>query len=345
MFTIKKLSKHDILSCSGYDKVQHESVFRIEDSDSHLKGYIAIYQHTASGAIGGTRVYPYASDKEALCDALRLSDCMQHKNRVVNSSLGGAKACLISPPDGHNHEAWLHAYAEVLNKLPLAFFTGMDVGLGKDDVRVLYGLSDKIVGYYHDPSQYTAEFLFRQIQTLSKSLMQTESLKNTPVAIQGLGKVGGQLFSHLAEQDAHIFVHDINPNLIKQLKAKYPKNANLHPKDIHAVPVAFFAPCALGQIFHPNNINSLQCKVICGSANNQLSDNMLAEILHKKGIVYVPDYFSSCGGLVSVIAEVENPHVHREMVTKKFDTLCEKLSQYIYTSQEQDLSLDSLFSN
>ena len=61
------------------------------------------------------------------------------------------------------------------------------------------------------------------------------------------------------------------------------------------------APCAVGGTLSAETVPLLRCRVVAGSANNQLADPAAADLLHERGILYAPDYVINAGGAVGVV--------------------------------------------
>ena len=83
----------------------HEQVTMFSDPGSGLKAIIAIHDTTLGPACGGTRMWPYESEAEALTDALRLSQAMTYKSAAAGLHLGGGKGVIIGDPHSDKSEA------------------------------------------------------------------------------------------------------------------------------------------------------------------------------------------------------------------------------------------------
>ena len=187
----------------------HQLVLNIKDEDSGLKGFIAIY-HTKEGipAVGGTRMFPYASEREALKDVLKLSRAMAYKCAISKLHYGGAKGVIIGNPNKDKTDGLLKAYAKKVNSLNGTFRTGEDVGISQDDVNLMLGTSDYFIGRPNqagDPSPYAALSAFYSIQSAVKFIYKNKYLDNFKVAVKGVGKTGRELIRLLLESNAIVY--------------------------------------------------------------------------------------------------------------------------------------------
>lgn len=300
-----KISK---LPIEGY-----EEVIEAIDETVGLHAFIAIHNTRLGPALGGTRIYPYPSSKEALDDALRLARAMTFKSALAATHTGGGKGVIISR--GQKSKELLHAYAEVINSLSGRFITGEDMGSNCEDIITLREKTPYVVGLNipnlsGDPSRFAAFGVFSAM----KRLMGAKGLKGSVVALLGLGAVGMKLATHLFWAGADLVVADID-----QEKCAYAQQhfaAQIVPVDeICAVPCAIFSPCALGGILNEKSISRLRCRAVIGSANNQLDKDEDGLRLYERGIDYAPDFVVNAGGLLSVAGELSacySPKVIRE---------------------------------
>ncbi len=139
-----------------------------------------------------------------------------------------------------------------------------------------------------------------------KQVFNDDSLEGKTFAIQGMGKTGMKILEGLYPYAERVYITDIDPLRVKLVKNKFPKVKVAPPDEIHKKDVDVFCPCALSNAITRKNVASLRCKIIAGSANNQLEDDLVGEMLYKAGIVYAPDYIANAGGLIAVVDEYEN---------------------------------------
>lgn len=295
----------------------HESVSFIEDKATGLKGFIAIHNTNLGPAAGGTRYWKYASEEAALRDVLNLSRAMTYKCALAGVHYGGGKAVIIASPRYKKNEALLKAYANKVNQLNGSFYTGEDVGIGEKDVQILAKYSYFIIGrpgMGGDPSPWAALGVFYAIQASLKFLFGNSEIKDRTFAIKGAGKVGGELCRLLYENGGKVGIADINRKKTEALRKSFPGIEILNSSEIHQKAVDVYCPCALGNEFNAQKVAELQCKIICGGANNQLASQKIGELLYEKGIVYIPDYVANAGGLINVVAELDKDGYSKENV-------------------------------
>ena len=128
-------------------------------------------------------------------------------------------------------------------------------------------------------------------------------LKNVHIAISGVGKVGSKLAKILAKVGAKITAASINVDPIKKLKNEI-KLTEVNPEDLFITNCDIISPCALGGAINQSNVNLLKCRAIVGAANNQLKDTSIGQYLHKKKIIYSPDYLVNSGGVIAIASEI-----------------------------------------
>lgn len=297
----------------------HKLVTFIFDEKTGLRGFIAIHRNGKNmPSLGATRVWNYESETDALRDALRLSKLMSYKSALAGLPYGGAKAALMLPKGGlKSRDAFFDAYAKKIDSLEGKFITGTDVGVTDDDVKEMKKSTKFVIGSKVDPAHYTAVGVFCGIQESLRHVFGTDSIADKTFAIQGVGKTGSQLLELLYPQAKKIFIADIDSKKTKELKSKYPKISVVSPDTIHRQKVDVFAPCALSGVLNTKNVAELQCKIVAGSANNQLSDPTIDNLVYKLGVLYAPDYAINAGGLISVVDELEHPTPSQARILSK----------------------------
>jgi len=306
------------------------------DKKTNLMGFIAIHRFMGkSPSFGATRLWNYSSPIEALKDALRLSKTMSYKAALAGLPVGGAKAVLISTGNLSikNKELLLSEYAKRVNYLSGKFITGSDVGISKDDVKMLRKYSPYIVGTRVNPEKYTALGLLYSIKAGLKFLYGKDSLKDKSIAILGIGKVGRELLKLLYKHTKKITISDLNGKLVKNLVKEFKGIKAVKPDLIYREKVDIFSPCALSGCINSTNVKILDCKLIVGGANNQLESENLAEKLFKKGILYAPDYVVNAGGLISVYDEYRYKTPKAKRIENKIFEIANNLSKIFKESQ------------
>ncbi len=282
---------------------QHEQVLFCHDAATGLRGIIAIHSTALGPAAGGCRMYPYASEEDALYDVLRLSRGMSYKNALAGLPLGGGKCVIIADPSRPDKAEVLRAFSKHVQSLGGRYWTAIDVGVGPEDADILAENCDFIfsrASLYPDgfnPSLFTAFGGFIGVKAVVKHVWGRDDLKGLRVAIQGLGATGRDLSRQLYEAGAELIVADVQDEAVRYVVESYGARA-VDPQRIHAEEVDVFAPCAMGAIINDDTIPEIKAKAICGLANNQLAEPRHGNALQHRGITYVPDYVVNGGGMM-----------------------------------------------
>jgi leucine dehydrogenase len=324
-----------------YDK--HLQVIEFFDNDSRLSGYVSLHRKRGPLSIGGTRFFDYRSKSDALNDALRLSRAMTAKCIVSGLPYGGAKAVIIGNPLLIKSKELLSSYANVINELNGTFRTGEDVGMSEDDVQYLLTQSNYFIGKSNvagDPSPYAALSTFHMIKEIS-NIHLNKKVSGITVAVKGLGKVGGTLVDLLAKENTNIIVADIDPLAVQRIKEKYPDVAIVAPDEIHSIESDVYAPCAMGNEIHHKNVHEFNTRIICGAANNQLSDTSVEAKLSLRNILFVPDYLANAGGLIDVADELEVNGFSKERVISRIHNLSDILIKSYENSKKHHTTLNN----
>jgi leucine dehydrogenase len=284
----------------------HEQVVLCHDQSAGYRGIIAIHSTTLGPALGGTRFWRYASDEEAFVDALRLARGMTYKNAVAGLNLGGGKAVLIGDNRTANREMIFRAHGRFVESLGGRYITAEDVGTSTADMDFVHMETDYVTGLAGrsgDPSPVTAHGVFRSIQAAAKWCWDSDDLGARTVSVQGCGHVGYHLAKALHEAGAGLVVTDIDPERAKRVASEFGATA-VAPDDIYSAQADIFAPCALGAVINDKTIPQLRVELVAGAANNQLQDERHGDELHRRGILYVPDYVANAGGVINVYSEL-----------------------------------------
>jgi leucine dehydrogenase len=288
----------------------HEGVHWFEDAKSGLRAVIAIHSTHLGPAAGGCRLWRYASDDEALGDALRLSQGMSYKNAMAGLSAGGGKSVILAPAGEFDRRALFEAFGRAVDSLKGRYITAEDVGASVADMQVaaaqtafVAGLPPKDGMAGGDPSPWTALGVFESLKHVVETRLDRRIAK-ARVAVQGLGAVGWRVAAHLHEAGAELVVADISSERTAKAAAELGAKV-VSVADIHKVAVDVYAPCALGGVIDRRTIGELNCRVICGAANNQLATPLEGKRLHDRGVIYCPDYVVNAGGIIAVMAEYQ----------------------------------------
>jgi leucine dehydrogenase len=312
------------------EKYDHETLVFGQDRTSGFKAIIDIHDTTLGPALGGTRMWAYTSEEEAVWDVLRLARGMTYKAAVAGLDLGGGKAVIISDPGKAKSEELLRAYGRFVDTLKGKYITAADVGTCQQDIDIISQETSYAVGRNPsqggsgDPSPYTALGVLHGMKAIANIVFGSERLAGKRVAVQGVGQVGYHLCSLLAEEGAELVVTDLNRTVVEKAVRVF-RAAAVLPEDIFGVQCDIFAPCALGAVINDRTVPELNCRIIAGGANNVLAEEYHGEELFKKGICYVPDYVINAGGLINVAEELYGYSRQRviEKVVRIYDTVTE----------------------
>lgn len=300
-------------SNSIFDTIEsmgHEQIMFFNDNATGLKGIIGIHNTVLGPALGGTRVWKYKNENEAITDVLRLSRGMTFKSAISGINLGGGKAVIIDNPNARKDEPFWRRYGKFVNNLGGKYITAEDVGTNTkymewiaDETSFVSGKPDYLGGG-GDPSPVTAYGVYLGIKASQKKLSGSDALAGKKIAVQGVGNVGRHLIDFLVKDGAEIIISDINEANIKEVTAKH-KVTVVEINEIYGVVADIYAPCALGASINDATIPQFKFSIIAGAANNQLEDEKLhGNMLKEKGIIYAPDFLINAGGVINCYAEV-----------------------------------------
>jgi leucine dehydrogenase len=284
----------------------HEQIVLCHDPSANYRGIIAIHSTVLGPALGGTRFWSYASDDEAIVDALRLARGMTYKNAVAGLNLGGGKSVIIGDNKTTDRELIFRAHGRFVESLGGRYITAEDVGTSTADMDYVHMETKSVsglAGRSGDPSPVTAHGVFRAIQAAAKECWGTDDVADRMVAVQGCGHVGYYLAKELHESGAHLVVTDIDSERVRRAVSEFGAKA-VAPDEIYSVNADIFAPCALGAVINDKTIPQLKVEVVAGAANNQLLEERHGEMLEDKGILYAPDYVANAGGVINVYSEL-----------------------------------------
>jgi len=287
----------------------HERVVFCHDAETGLKAIIAVHSTVLGPAAGGTRLWSYASDDEALHDALRLAQGMSYKNAMAGLKFGGGKAVIIKTADFDGSDALYERYGEFVDQLNGDYVTAEDVGMSVDimekiarKTKYVAGLSRQEGQAGGDPSPKTSFGIFKGIEAAVRFKLGKEDVAGLTIAVQGVGHVGYYLCKFLHEAGAKLVVADIDESRVKRIADEFGGHG-VALNDILTQEVDVIAPCALGAILNEQSIPKLQSTIIAGGANNQLETPADGQRLHDAGVLYAPDYVINGGGIINVACE------------------------------------------
>jgi leucine dehydrogenase len=289
---------------------QHEQVVFCHDHETGLKAIIGIHNTVLGPALGGTRMWKYGTEAEALNDVLRLSRGMTYKAAISGLNLGGGKAVIIADSKKDKSEALWRKFGRFVENLNGKYITAEDVGTTskemeyiKMETNFVTGLPESMGGS-GDPSPVTAYGVYMGMKAAAKRAFGTDNLSGKRISVQGTGHVGGYLIDHLVKEGAELFITDIDQERLKEINAKTGAKV-VGLDEIYDLDVDIYSPCALGATINDNTLSRLKCQVIAGAANNQLKDEAIhGPALIERGIVYAPDFLINAGGLINVYSEL-----------------------------------------
>lgn len=319
----------------------YEQVVYCSDDQTRLRAIIAIHSTALGPALGGTRFYRYGNEEDALVDVLRLAKGMTYKAAAAGLDLGGGKAVIIGDPKRDKNEALLRSYGRFVQTLGGRYITAEDVGTGLEDMDIVRRESrwvtgcSKTYGGSGDPSPVTAYGTLQGMKACALEAFGTAQLSGRTVALQGVGKVGHALCGYLVEAGAKVTIADVDvDNLGRAVRDFGVDTASLD--DIHKLEVDFFAPCALGSSINDDTITELGCRIVAGSANNQLQRPELADKLQSMGILYAPDFVINAGGLINVEDELRG--YDRDRAMHKVDGIYRALQLIFQKARQKNIS-------
>lgn len=306
---IKELEKVSTGVFGAVSQLGHEQVVFCHDEATGLKAIIAIHNTTLGPALGGTRMWNYSSEQEALTDVLRLSRGMTFKAAISGLNLGGGKAVIIGDAQKMKTEAFLRRFGKFVNSLGGKYYTAEDVNMKTSDMEYIAMETKYVTGLPEamggggDPSPVTAYGVYLGMKATAKNVFGTDSLEGKRIGVQGVGQVGMHLIEYLVKEKAKVFVADISDEKVAAVSKQF--GAIPVPQDeIYDLDMDIYAPCALGASLNDNTIPRLKCAMIAGAANNQLKEELKhGYMLMDRSIAYAPDFLINAGGLINVYNE------------------------------------------
>lgn len=288
----------------------HEQVVFFHVPEAGLKAIVAIHNTRRGPALGGCRMYPYPDEAAALTDVLRLSRGMTDKSAIAGLPLGGGKSVIIGDPRHDKHRTLFEAFGRCLERLGGRYIVAEDSGTSVADLRTIGTQTAHIAGTGErpmpdggtadgDPSPATAYGVFRGIEAAVGRLPGRSGLSGATVAVQGAGSVGRRLVDHLLAADARVWVSDVYADRLAGLPRRGEVTV-VEPGAIYDLEVDVFSPCALGAVLNDDTVPRLKARIVAGAANNQLAEPRHGDALHRRGIVYVPDFAINAGGVIDI---------------------------------------------
>ncbi|SFP28340.1 Glu/Leu/Phe/Val family dehydrogenase [Tranquillimonas alkanivorans] len=330
--------KIERLDIDGY-----EEVLRVEDPDLRLLAFIAVHSTRLGPAAGGMRMRPYADERAALHDVLRLSRGMTYKNAAADLPLGGGKAVVVGDPAHDKSPAMLAALGRAIATLDGRYWTAEDMGMSPEDMAVMAAETPYVAGLASgqfasgDPSPITARGVFNAIGVTARRALARTDLSGLTIAVQGLGHVGEHLCRQLADAGCGLIVADTDAGRADRV-ARGCGGQVVAPDEIVAQGADVFAPCAVGGILNERSIPTLKVGAVAGGANNQLETLDDGDRLHAHGILYAPDYIVNGGGIINVATEILRVEDREPYVTRHLKSLEATLERVLETAKQEDVS-------
>ncbi|NRA55682.1 MAG: Glu/Leu/Phe/Val dehydrogenase [Gammaproteobacteria bacterium] len=319
----------------------HEQVSFFTDEATGLKSIVAIHDTTLGPAVGGCRMWDYASDQEALIDVLRLARGMTYKNAIAGLKMGGGKSIIIGDAKTQKTPELFRAFGRAIHTLGGRYYSAEDVGVTTQDIMYANEQTPYMAGLEGksgDPSPFTALGTYLGIKAAVKYQLGKDSLAGIKVAIQGLGHVGYYLCKHLHHAGAKLIVTDLNQQSLARVATEF--NATVVGlNEIYSQDVDVYAPCALGATVNDQTLGLFKASIIAGCANNQLAEARHGEMLRAQGILFAPDYVINAGGIINVSFDDD---YDKQKSTAKVEKIYDTLTNIFDLASSQDTQTDKI---
>lgn len=320
----------------------YEQVVFCADRGAGLSAIIAIHDTTLGPALGGIRMRAYATEGEAVTDALRLAQAMTHKAALAGLDYGGGKAVVIGDHTTTQREMLFRALGRSIESLAGHYIPTEDMGTSTADIERVrkesrFGVGrEEVFGGGGDPSPMTAWGVFCGQRACLEELDGTADFQGKTVALPGLGKVGYPLARYVHKAGARLIVADVDESRTRQAEAEFQARV-VSPQDIYTQECDILAPCAAGGLFHSQTIPHLRCRIIGGGANNQLVSDEDGDALSDRGILYAPDFAINAGGLINVADELGPGGYRRERAQAKTETIYTTLKTLFAEAKQRNI--------
>ena len=307
-----------VFEAPDYD--DHEQVLFVNEPAVGLRAIIAVHSTRLGPGLGGCRMWPYASEAEAVRDVLRLSRGMTYKSAILDCGLGGGKSVIIGDSQQQKTPELFHAMGRWIDTLGERYIVGEDIGTNPLDMKEMrtetrcVSCLRKQDGGYGDPASLTALGVFSAIRAGAEHKFGSDDLSDARVAVQGVGNVGRHLCQLLCDAGATVVACDVNGDNLQSVVDALSIDS-VAPNEIYDQEVDIYAPCAMGAVLNDQTIPRLHARIVAGAANNQLDEDRHGQVLAERGIAYLPDYVANGGGLISCAAEWYRNDI--EQVTEK----------------------------
>jgi leucine dehydrogenase len=322
-------------------KHQYEQVVHFYDHSVGLRGITVIHNTALGPALGGTRIWNYASEEEALIDCLRLARGMTYKSAAAGLNLGGGKTVLIGDAAKVKSEAYFRALGRFVQSLGGRYITAEDVNTSTKDMSYVAMETDYVVGLEGksgNPSPVTALGVFHGIRAGLMRRFGSPDVADRTFAVQGAGQTGYYLIGLLLEAGAkEVAFTEINQKHIARMAQEHPEVRFVPPEAIYGVQADVFCPCALGGVLNADTIPQIKAPVVAGSANNVLLDEEAhGKLIKDRGIVYCPDFVINAGGIINVYHELHG--YVKERVMAEAARIYDRLLEILAIAEAEDIT-------
>lgn len=326
----------DYMSKYGY-----EQVLLFQNEDVGLRAVLAIHSTVLGPAAGGCRFWTYASDLDAMEDAMRLARGMTYKYAAAGVNLGGGKVVVIGDPKRQDREMLFRALGRFINNLRGEYLTGEDVGTTLQDMDYMRMETPYVITLSKESGGAgpiggaTAFGVLQAMKACAEETWGSTSLQGRRVVVQGLGAVGYPMVEYLVKEDADVVICDIDPMKVHQVNSDFSVKV-IDISDVFSADAEIYCPCALGGVVNDETLPQFRVKIICGSANNQLREERHGDELTRRGILYAPDYVANSGGTIFDTDRLwGGVNVQRGM--NKVSKIFERMKQVIKISKTQNI--------
>ena len=341
MFEVRDISEMNLVEnpvITPMTKYNHEQLLFCNDNATGLKAIIAVHNTVLGPALGGTRMWMYNNETEALNDVLRLSRGMTYKNSISGLNLGGGKAVIIGDSKTMKSEALFRRFGKFVESLGGKYITAEDVGISPLDMTWVNMETNHVVGLpgkSGDPSPVTAYGVYVGMKACAKEQFGSDSLSGKKVAVQGVGHVGEYLVQSLRKEGAEVYITDIHEPTLKRVADTYGAKV-VGLDEIYDIEMDIYAPCALGATINDDTLGRLKCSIIAGAANNQLKqEDIHGQAVMNRGIIYAPDFALNAGGVINCYSEVKG--YNSEWAMKKAEEIYQTIGNIVIRSKAENV--------
>ncbi|MCC7165021.1 MAG: Glu/Leu/Phe/Val dehydrogenase [Anaerolineae bacterium] len=319
----------------------YEKVLLFQNEDVGLRAILAIHSTVLGPAAGGTRMWTYASDLDAIEDAMRLARGMTYKYAAAGVNLGGGKVVIIGDPKTQKSEMLFRALGRFINNLRGEYLTGEDVGTTLQDMDYIRMETPYVITLAQESGgagPIGGATAFGVLQAMKACALETwgsPDLQGRKIVVQGLGAVGHPMAEYLVKENAHVTIADIDAARMAQVQQTFGVKT-MDAREVFAADADIYCPCALGGVVNDETLDQFRVKIICGSANNQLRAEKHGDALKRRGILYAPDYIANAGGTVFDTDRLWGG-VNAQRGMNKVAKIFERMRQVIEISKTQNI--------